>query len=103
MSADVRSIAAVIERLDDAAPLGIVYSRRAVLASVASSIFIFFGYLFLMFLFLALESTKCGADDLARRAEGAVLDLIADKPRHCGRDGDGEFFSGFHGALLIRK
>jgi lipopolysaccharide export system permease protein len=37
-----------------AAPLGIVYSRRAVLASVASSIFIFFGYLFLMFLFLAL-------------------------------------------------
>ena len=37
-----------------AAPLGIVFSRRAVLASVASSIFIFFGYLFLMFLFLAL-------------------------------------------------
>jgi LPS export ABC transporter permease LptG len=37
-----------------AAPLGIVYSRRAVLASVASSIFIFFGYLFLMFLMLAL-------------------------------------------------
>ena len=37
-----------------AAPLGIVFSRRAVLASVASSIFIFFGYLFLMFLMLAL-------------------------------------------------
>lgn len=37
-----------------AAPLGIVFSRRAVLASVGSSIFIFFGYLFLMFLFLAL-------------------------------------------------
>jgi len=37
-----------------AAPLGIVMSRRAVLASVASSIFIFFGFLFLMFLFLAL-------------------------------------------------
>lgn len=37
-----------------AAPLGIVFSRRAVLASVASSLFIFFGYLFLMFLFLAL-------------------------------------------------
>jgi len=37
-----------------AAPLGIVFSRRAVLTSVASSIFIFFGYLFLMFLFLAL-------------------------------------------------
>jgi lipopolysaccharide export system permease protein len=37
-----------------AAPLGIVFSRRAVLTSVASSIFIFFGYLFVMFLFLAL-------------------------------------------------
>lgn len=37
-----------------AAPLGIVFSRRAVLTSVASSIFIFFAYLFLMFLFLAL-------------------------------------------------
>ncbi len=37
-----------------AAPLGIVYSRRAVLASVAGSIFIFFLYLMLMFLFLAL-------------------------------------------------
>ncbi len=37
-----------------AAPLGIVFSRRAVLASVASTIFIFFGYLFLMFLLLAL-------------------------------------------------
>lgn len=37
-----------------AAPLGIVFTRRAVLASVAGSIFIFFGYLFLMFLMLAL-------------------------------------------------
>ena len=37
-----------------AAPLGIVYSRRAVLASVASSIFIFFTFLFCMFFFLAL-------------------------------------------------
>jgi LPS export ABC transporter permease LptG len=37
-----------------AAPLGIVYSRRAVLASVAGSIFIFFTFLFTMFLFLAL-------------------------------------------------
>ena len=37
-----------------AAPLGIVFSRRAVLTSVASSIFIFVGYLFMMFLFLAL-------------------------------------------------
>jgi LPS export ABC transporter permease LptG len=37
-----------------AAPLGIVFSRRAVLASVAGSIFIFFGFLFCMFFFLAL-------------------------------------------------
>lgn len=37
-----------------AAPLGIIFTRRAVLASVASSIFIFFAYLFLMFLMLAL-------------------------------------------------
>lgn len=37
-----------------AAPLGIVYSRRAVLASVAGSIFIFFIFLMTMYLFLAL-------------------------------------------------
>ncbi len=37
-----------------AAPLGIVYSRRGVLAGVASSIFIFFGLFFLGYLFLAL-------------------------------------------------
>jgi lipopolysaccharide export system permease protein len=37
-----------------AAPLGIVFSRRAVLASVASSILIFFVFLFSTFLFLAL-------------------------------------------------
>ena len=37
-----------------AAPLGIVFSRRAVLASVAGSIFIFFIFLFLMFFFLAM-------------------------------------------------
>lgn len=36
------------------APLGIIYSRRAVLASVAASIFIFFIYIFLNFLMLAL-------------------------------------------------
>lgn len=36
------------------APLGIVFSRRGVLAGVASSIFIFFGMLFLTNLFLAL-------------------------------------------------
>jgi len=37
-----------------AAPLGIVYSRRGVLAGVASSIFIFAGMLFLEKFFLAL-------------------------------------------------
>lgn len=37
-----------------AAPLGIVYSRRGLLAGVASSIFIFFGMIFLTNLFLAL-------------------------------------------------
>jgi LPS export ABC transporter permease LptG len=37
-----------------AAPLGIVYSRRAVLAGVASSIFIFFGMIFLTNFFLAM-------------------------------------------------
>jgi lipopolysaccharide export LptBFGC system permease protein LptF len=37
-----------------AAPLGIVFSRRGVLAGVASSIFIFFGMIFLTNLFLAL-------------------------------------------------
>ena len=37
-----------------AAPLGIVYSRRGVLASVAGSIFIFFGIMFFDKLFLAL-------------------------------------------------
>ena len=37
-----------------AAPLGIVFSRRGVLAGVASSIFIFFGMIMLRYLFLAL-------------------------------------------------
>ncbi len=37
-----------------AAPLGIVYSRRGVLAGVASSLFIFFSMIFLTNLFLAL-------------------------------------------------
>ena len=36
-----------------ASPLGIVFSRRGVLAGVASSIFIFFGMIFLTNLFLA--------------------------------------------------
>lgn len=37
-----------------AAPLGIVFNRRGVLAGVASSIFIFFGMIFLTNMFLAL-------------------------------------------------
>jgi lipopolysaccharide export system permease protein len=37
-----------------ASPLGIVFSRRGVLAGVASSIFIFFSLFFLSYLFLAL-------------------------------------------------
>jgi LPS export ABC transporter permease LptG len=37
-----------------AAPLGIVFSRRGVLAGVASSIFIFFGMIIVRYLFLAL-------------------------------------------------
>jgi lipopolysaccharide export system permease protein len=37
-----------------AAPLGIVFSRRGVLAGVASSIFLFFGMIFVTYLFLAL-------------------------------------------------
>jgi lipopolysaccharide export system permease protein len=37
-----------------AAPLGIVFSRRGVLAGVAGSIFIFFGMILLRYLFLAL-------------------------------------------------
>ena len=37
-----------------AAPLGIVFSRRGVLAGVAGSIFIFFGMIMLRYLFLAL-------------------------------------------------
>ena len=37
-----------------AAPLGIVFSRRGVLAGVASSIFIFFGMVMVRYLFLAL-------------------------------------------------
>jgi lipopolysaccharide export system permease protein len=39
-----------------AAPLGIIYSRRGVLAGVASSIFIFAAFMFLTQLFLALGS-----------------------------------------------
>jgi lipopolysaccharide export system permease protein len=37
-----------------AAPLGIVFSRRGVLAGVASSLFIFFGMIIIRYLFLAL-------------------------------------------------
>jgi len=37
-----------------AAPLGVVFSRRGVLAGVASSLFIFFGMIIIRYLFLAL-------------------------------------------------
>lgn len=56
-----------------AAPLGIVYSRRAVLASVGSSLFIFFGYLLLMFLLLALGKGHRLSPLLAAWTPNAVL------------------------------
>ncbi len=59
-----------------AAPLGIIFSRRAVLVSVASSIFIFFGFLFLMFLFLALGKGNHVPAIVAGWLPNAVLLLI---------------------------
>jgi len=59
-----------------AAPLGIVYSRRAVLASVAASIFIFFVFLFLMFFFLALGKGNYVSPIVAGWTPNAVLILI---------------------------
>jgi LPS export ABC transporter permease LptG len=56
-----------------AAPLGIVYSRRAVLTSVGSSLFIFFGYLLLMFLLLALGKGNRLSPVLAAWTPNAVL------------------------------
>ncbi len=59
-----------------AAPLGIVFSRRAVLASVASSLFIFFGYIFMMFLFLALGKGGHVPPIVAAWTPNAVLFII---------------------------
>lgn len=59
-----------------AAPLGIVFSRRAVLSSVASSIFIFFIYLFLMFLFLALGKGAHVSPVVAGWLPNSVLMLV---------------------------
>jgi lipopolysaccharide export system permease protein len=59
-----------------AAPLGIVFSRRAVLASVAGSIFIFFGYLFLMFFFFALGKGGHISPLLAGWIPGTTMFLI---------------------------
>lgn len=56
-----------------AAPLGIVFSRRAVLASVAGSIFIFFIFLFLMFFFLALGKGNHVSPIVAGWTPNAVL------------------------------
>ncbi len=59
-----------------AAPLGIVFSRRAVLASVASSIFIFFIFLFSMFFFLALGKGNHASPIVAAWTPNAALLLI---------------------------
>ncbi len=59
-----------------AAPLGIVFSRRAVLASVAASIFIFFIFLFLMFFFLALGKGNHVSPMVAAWTPNAALLVI---------------------------
>jgi LPS export ABC transporter permease LptG len=59
-----------------AAPLGIVFSRRAVLASVAASIFIFFVFLFLMFFFLALGKGNHVSPIVAAWTPNAALLVI---------------------------
>jgi len=56
-----------------AAPLGIVYSRRAVLASVAASILIFFVFLFTMFFFLALGKGNHVSPMVAAWTPNAIL------------------------------
>jgi lipopolysaccharide export system permease protein len=58
------------------APLGIVYSRRGVLAGVASSIFIFFGMLFLTELFLSLGKGARVPAPVAGWAPNVIFALI---------------------------
>jgi lipopolysaccharide export system permease protein len=59
-----------------AAPLGIVFSRRAVLASVAASLFLFFAYLFLMFFMLALGKGDYVSPAVAAWTPDLALALI---------------------------
>jgi LPS export ABC transporter permease LptG len=59
-----------------AAPLGIVYNRRGVLAGVASSIFIFFGMIFSTNLFLALGKGMRVSAAVAAWTPNAVIALI---------------------------
>lgn len=59
-----------------AAPLGIVYSRRGVLAGVASSIFIFFGMIFLTNLFLALGKGARVAPTIAAWTPNVLFGVI---------------------------
>ncbi|MDP9291679.1 MAG: LptF/LptG family permease [Verrucomicrobiota bacterium] len=58
------------------APLGIVFSRRGVLAGVASSLFIFFALIFLTNLFLALGKGARVPAGLAAWGPNAVFGLI---------------------------
>src|SRR5262249_12893860 len=55
-----------------ASPLGIVFSRRGVLASVASSIFIFFAMILLRYFFLAL----CKGDRLNPTLAAWLADIL---------------------------
>lgn len=59
-----------------AAPLGIVYNRRGVLAGVASSIFIFFGMIFSTNLFLALGKGMRVSAEVAAWTPNAVIAAI---------------------------
>jgi lipopolysaccharide export system permease protein len=58
------------------APLGIVYSRRGVLAGVASSVFIFFGMIFLTNLFLALGKGARVSPGIAAWSPNALFGAI---------------------------
>jgi lipopolysaccharide export system permease protein len=59
-----------------AAPLGIVFNRRGVLAGVASSIFIFFGMIFLTNFFLALGKGSRVTPETAAWAPNLAVGLI---------------------------
>lgn len=59
-----------------ASALGIVFSRRAVLASVAGSLFLFFGYLFIMYLLMALGKDNLISPVMAAWLPDALLAAI---------------------------